>query len=243
MSPAPIKWIHRVCLQCSKAFSFGPWKLRKGAVLFCSQECNYAYKTAKSLAKLVPCICPQCSKSFSVLPWRVERGSEICCSRECADAYRTEKPETRFWKHVNKTDSCWLWTASGNNEYGQTNAAKKVAVHRLSWELAYGPIPAGLCVLHKCDVPRCVRPDHLFLGTQGDNTRDRIAKCRGNVRFLSAFGETKHMSEWLRDSRCLGTYNSITQRLQRGFSPEFSLTNKPLTNFESGLCRAISPWI
>jgi hypothetical protein len=50
--------------------------------------------------------------------------------------------------------------------------------HRYAWELTYGPIPEGLSVLHRCDVPRCVRPDHLFLGTQADNLADMTAKGR-----------------------------------------------------------------
>jgi len=232
--------IYRVCLQCSSVFSFGPWKLKRGDVLFCSRECNYAYKTAKSVAKLVSRTCPECSKSFKVLPWRVERGGEICCSRECVIAYRTEKPESKFWKHVNKTEDCWLWTGGQIKGYGQISTPEKKYAHRFSWEIHSGAIPVGLCVLHKCDVPLCVRPDHLFLGTDKDNTKDRIEKGRGNVRLIMAFGETKYLSEWLRDIRCLGTYSSVIKRIERGFSPEFALTTEPLTNFEAGLCRAIA---
>lgn len=55
---------------------------------------------------------------------------------------------------------------------------KHWAAHRLSWTIANGPIPDGVQVLHHCDNPPCVRPDHLFLGTIGDNIRDAAAKGR-----------------------------------------------------------------
>lgn len=89
----------------------------------------------------------------------------------------------RFWPKVEKTDTCWLWTAyAKQGGYGMMHyndgTNRPVLAHRVSWELHYGPIPDGLCVLHQCDNPRCVRPDHLFLGTRRDNTHDMLAKGR-----------------------------------------------------------------
>lgn len=77
---------------------------------------------------------------------------------------------------------CWLWTAcTGTTGYGQigVSAGRPARAHRVAWELHRGPIPEGLCVLHRCDVRHCVNPDHLFLGTQMDNIADREAKGRG----------------------------------------------------------------
>ena len=86
----------------------------------------------------------------------------------------------RFWAKVHKTSTCWLWTASTNKcGYGQFNY--KGMCHlapRFAYLIAIGSIPDTLCVLHRCDNPRCVHPDHLFLGTQTDNLRDMIAKGR-----------------------------------------------------------------
>lgn len=81
-----------------------------------------------------------------------------------------------FWLRVDKTGECWLWTGVLNDRgYGVFGGDR---AHRISWRLANGPIPVDLCVLHRCDTPACIRPDHLFLGTKGDNNRDRSAKGR-----------------------------------------------------------------
>lgn len=91
--------------------------------------------------------------------------------------------EARFWTKVNKNHACWLWTAATVQGYGRValrSAGRTVQAyaHRLSYEFAFGSIPNGLSVLHRCDVPLCVRPAHLFVGTQADNLMDARAKGR-----------------------------------------------------------------
>jgi hypothetical protein len=76
---------------------------------------------------------------------------------------------------------CWFWNGTLSNGYGKMG---RQLAHRLSWEAFNGPIPDGLFVLHKCDTPPCVNPDHLFLGTHGDNVRDCLAKGRHKGRQL-----------------------------------------------------------
>jgi HNH endonuclease len=74
---------------------------------------------------------------------------------------------------------CLLWTGRTVKEYGVVSIGNtSFYAHRLAYEQAYGPIPDGLCVLHKCDTPPCVNPAHLFLGTKRDNNRDKIQKGR-----------------------------------------------------------------
>jgi hypothetical protein len=90
----------------------------------------------------------------------------------------------RFWSRVNKTTSCWLWTASKSGKGGHgCIRIKNVAyyAHRFSWIIHFGDIPEHLNVLHNCpggDNPLCVRPDHLFLGSQLDNIKDMVKKGR-----------------------------------------------------------------
>lgn len=85
-------------------------------------------------------------------------------------------------KWVEAENGCWLWTgAKAGIGYGEIKATRSrhyLYAHRISWELAYGPIPAGMYVLHRCDVPACVNPAHLFLGDGADNQRDMARKNR-----------------------------------------------------------------
>lgn len=102
-------------------------------------------------------------------------------------------PVERFWEKVTKTDSCWLWNSTlSSMGYGvigiRTRDRRKnsmVYAHRFSYELHNGTFDKSLVVCHKCDNPKCVRPEHLFVGTQTDNMRDCANKGRlrpGNTR-------------------------------------------------------------
>lgn len=91
----------------------------------------------------------------------------------------------RFWAKVVKADGCWGWSGT-RNQYGRGQISRggrygKLAMaSHVSWELHHGQIPTGLWVLHKCDNPTCVNPQHLFLGTHQDNMDD--AKAKGRMR-------------------------------------------------------------
>ena len=88
----------------------------------------------------------------------------------------------RFWAKVAITDGCWSWTgARWKSGYGRIwYEGKLLAAHRVSYFLANGDIPPGMYVLHHCDCPPCVRPDHLFTGSATDNIADMVSKGRNH---------------------------------------------------------------
>lgn len=91
----------------------------------------------------------------------------------------------RFHSKYERGSGCWLWQASKyRNGYGQIALGRSngrfraTQAHRVAFALAHGAVPAGCVVMHTCDTPACVNPDHLRLGTQGDNNRDCASKRR-----------------------------------------------------------------
>lgn len=100
----------------------------------------------------------------------------------------------RFWGKVNVRggDECWEWLAGTQNrergEYGKFWVdGDTVPAHRFAYEISKGPIPEGLFVCHSCDNPKCVRPDHLWVGTNEDNMRDCIEKGRNDSDIVLNF--------------------------------------------------------
>lgn len=127
--------------------------------------------------------CAQCQAPFRPFRYQLDAGGGKVCSRACADASKAKGVDQAFWPFIDKTGAggCWIWTAGVSGAgYGtlKIHGQRRVA-HRVSYELANGPIEGGLFVLHRCDVRRCCNPEHLFLGEQQDNMDDMRQKGRG----------------------------------------------------------------
>lgn len=123
-----------------------------------------------------------------------------------ANGRRVSSPAELFGSRVVKHSGCWGWSGSKNdNGYGCVRlggrGGKSTLAHRLSWELHHGPIPDGMQVLHRCDNPGCTNPEHLFLGTNEDNIRDRMRKGRPGSQAWRDAGE-RHPNAKLTDEQC-----------------------------------------
>lgn len=100
---------------------------------------------------------------------------------------------------IDNNSGCWNWNRGlFRDGYGAFwNGSKTVRTHRFSYRYFRGKIPEGFCVCHRCDNPKCVNPNHLFLGTALDNERDKIKKNRRNN--IGAKGESHGLSKLTED--------------------------------------------
>ena len=137
--------------------------------------------------------CLFCNKVITPLISRVKRGDGKFCSQHCYGKYsykikskscfKTLSSQEYFFKQIsieNHINNCWIWIGNCNKQgYGKLTSKKKTWMsHRFSWMIYNGQIPPGLCILHKCDNPPCCNPDHLFIGTHKDNSKDMVIKKR-----------------------------------------------------------------
>lgn len=100
---------------------------------------------------------------------------------------------------------CWLWTKSTRNGYGRIRVnGKKESAHRISFLLFNGMIPESMGVLHKCDTPSCINPEHLWVGTHRDNMMDALKKGRSRI-FLKKSYCKKGIHEYSEENTCINS--------------------------------------
>jgi len=181
--------VSKQCIRCGAQFQVKAY--RTTTALYCSKVCCRDQVERR---------CTQCGAVFHVA--RCRETTALYCSLKCKDnahvarAKDMSRISTRFWQNVDKSGPvpkhrqelgrCWIWRGVvDNNGYGQFSTQVRVNVrnpimkaHRFSFFLAHGRWPK-LFICHHCDTPGCVRPDHLFEGTQADNMIDMAHKGRG----------------------------------------------------------------
>lgn len=139
--------------------------------------------------------------------------------------------EQRFWEKVERTATCWFWKAGRNPDgYGNFRInGKTEGAHRVAWKITYGAIPDGRQVLHRCDTPPCVNPNHLFLGDHDINMSDKAVKGRAPG---TGKGDDQHG---------LGARNRRKTHCKNGhaFSPENTYTN-PQGHRACRICQNVS---
>lgn len=156
---------------------------RRASVQYCSESHARLARRIEHAAHAPPCAVDECDEAAVARGWCHHHwygwrahGDPLAASRRGPNL----PLEQRLWAGVDTTGDCWVWTRStADFGYGKIGDGSRVrGTHVVSWELTNGPVPEGLWVLHRCDNPPCVRPEHLFLGTAADNNQDMIRKGR-----------------------------------------------------------------
>lgn len=165
-----------------------------------------------SICCIKGCDKPSVALGLCVNHWRRNRkyGSPVALAKH-SGSFRGVPTETRFLTRVKKRESgCWEWGGGRDQDgygvfRGEAGGVLFHRAHRYSYAIHSGPIPSGVHVCHKCDNPPCVNPDHLFLGANADNQRDKWAKGRGRggagENHHSAILTRKQVAAILRDAR------------------------------------------
>ena len=142
--------------------------------------------------------------------------------------------EKRFWdKVVPILSGCWIWTGATNaDDYGRFSiSGRNHHAHRVSWEIHNGPIPTDMWVLHKCDTPSCMNPEHLFLGTHQDNMDDMVDKGRASSCLGESNPNTKLTEEQVLEIREL---LANTDMLQREIAELYDVCQMAISEINTG---------
>lgn len=147
----------------------------------------------------------------------------------------------RFLTHIFPvTESgCWIWMAGVYGPgYGKFYfMGHDQGAHRVAWKLFRGPIPDGMCVLHRCDVRSCVNPNHLFLGTKKENAMDMVSKGRSGAKYWDVCA--KGHSNWRKTTKRRVCVTCISERSKVSrCTPEYRTQHAAAERQRRQRCRA-----
>lgn len=141
----------------------------------------------------------------------------------------------RLQTHHTKDDNgCWNWNRHrGYWGYGSIKVDSKVELaHRVAYKYLVGDFPQELCVLHKCDNPACINPDHLFLGTNSDNVKDKVRKGRQSK--IGEYPGEKHHNARLKEQDVL---NIRTKQLKQSeYATMYGVSQGLISNIQLNKC-------
>lgn len=164
------------CDYCGKEFNRKPSVIKLSKQHFCSSDCFKKYK----LDNRTFVVCENCGKEFCKRPYDIKSKQHHFCSRECNTKYQVRKFKKDIEYYIND-NGCHICTSHCFNHSGYPlirNKGKKMIMSRYIYELNYGKIPKGMCVLHSCDNPNCINIEHLRIGTHQENMQDKVIKGR-----------------------------------------------------------------
>jgi len=175
----------------------------------------------------VDVVCSGCGSNYLAIAGEVtRRKNRMFCSRACYERNSYVEITARFWRNFESRDdpnACWIWKGpTVTAGYGKISYfGKLIGAHRVSWLMSKGDIPKGMHVLHRCDNPPCVNPDHLFLGTNRDNIYDRNRKGRGGKKLTNE--SAAHIKQLLEKgttqtaiARMMGVNQTLISAVDRG---------------------------
>lgn len=149
----------------------------------------------------------------------------------------------RFLEKVNKTESCWTWTAAirASTGYGvfKIDGITKDA-HRMSYELFKGPIPSGMLVCHMCDNRKCVSPNHIFLGTYKDNYNDAVAKGRAKFHPQKHPSISAYKKRGCRCDGCRRLYAEMIYKWRQLSRTKFETDEELLDQLNQIVCKNLA---
>ena len=193
-------------------------------------ECAVCKKrtiTMRSIKAPKPSYCSKnCYRSVSP-NWLYRPAYNLKTEQEKADHIKEY-----YKRNVIKSEGCWDWIRKNKTDkYVRMHFGRKeprISIHIYSWKINFGDIPKGMHVLHKCDNPRCSKPQHLFLGTAKDNAID----CKNKQR--NAYG-TKNKNAKLDDNKVreikrLSTLNITMTKIAKDFNVSISTIERIINN-------------